>query len=97
MIRSAIVLSMLAAGSAAAQSWPSKSIRFMVPYSTGSATDALARVLAQKLGEGFGQQVVVENQPGANGIPASATVAKSAPDGYTLIMLAANHVVNASL
>jgi len=87
----------LACGNAAAQSYPAKTIRFMVPYSTGSATDALARLVAQKLSEGFGQQVVVENQPGANGIPASSTVAKSPPDGYTIIMIAANHVVNASL
>jgi tripartite-type tricarboxylate transporter receptor subunit TctC len=91
------VCAALAGASASAQTYPSKPIRFMVPYSTGSATDALARVLAQKLGEGFGQQVVVENQPGANGIPASATVAKSTPDGHTIIMIAANHVVNASL
>jgi len=93
----ATVAGALTAGVVHAQAYPAKSIRFMVPYSTGSATDALARVVAQKLGEGFGQQLVVENQPGANGIPASATVAKSPPDGYTLIMLAANHVVNASL
>jgi tripartite-type tricarboxylate transporter receptor subunit TctC len=90
----ALALTCAAAG---AQSYPSRAIRIIVPYSTGSATDALARLVAQRLSDTVGQQVVVDNQPGANGIPATAAVAKAAPDGYTLIMLAANHVVNASL
>jgi len=88
---------LLAAFAASAQPFPSKPIRLIVPYSTGSATDALARLIAQRLSDTVGQQVIVDNQPGANGIPATAAVAKAAPDGYTLIMLAANHVVNASL
>ena len=82
---------------AAAQLYPAKAVRVIVPYGTGSATDALARLIAQKMSDSVGQQVVVDNQPGANGIPASAAVAKAPPDGYTLIMIAANHVVNASL
>jgi tripartite-type tricarboxylate transporter receptor subunit TctC len=87
-----------ASGSEAlAQSYPARAVRLMVPYSTGSATDVLSRVVAQKLAESWGQQVIVDNQPGANGIPASASVAKAAPDGYTLIMIAANHVANAAL
>ena len=87
----------LVATAAGAQSYPSRPIRLIVPYSTGSATDALARLVAQRLSDTVAQQVIVDNQPGANGIPATAAVAKAAPDGYTLIMLAANHVVNASL
>lgn len=79
------------------QAYPAKGVRVVVPYSTGSATDALGRLVAQKLSENLAQQVVVDNQPGANGIPASSAVAKAVPDGHTLIMLAANHVVNASL
>jgi tripartite-type tricarboxylate transporter receptor subunit TctC len=63
-------------------------VRIIVPYGTGSATDALARLIAQKMSDSVGQQVVVDNQPGANGIPASAAVAKAPPDGYTLIMIA---------
>ena len=82
---------------AQAQAYPAKPVRIIVPYGTGSATDALARLIAQKMSDSVGQQVVVDNQPGANGIPASAAVAKAPPDGYTLIMIAANHVVNASL
>jgi tripartite-type tricarboxylate transporter receptor subunit TctC len=87
----------LSAFVASAQSYPSKPVRVVVPYGAGSATDALARLIAQKMSDNVAQQVVVDNQPGANGIPASAAVAKAAPDGYTLIMIAANHVVNASL
>jgi tripartite-type tricarboxylate transporter receptor subunit TctC len=85
------------AGVATAQTYPARAVRLMVPYSTGSATDVLSRVVAQKLSDAWGQSVIVDNQPGANGIPATATVAKAAPDGYTLIMIAANHVANASL
>lgn len=87
----------LAAQGVHGQAYPAKAVRLVVPYSTGSATDALGRLVAQKLSENLAQQVVVDNQPGANGIPASSAVAKAVPDGYTLIMLAANHVVNASL
>lgn len=93
----AFFLGVAAASGALAQAYPTKTIRVMVPYSVGSATDALARLIALRQSESMGQQVVVENQPGANGIPASAAAAKSAPDGHTLIWLAANHVVNASL
>jgi len=82
---------------ALAQTYPTHAVRLMVPYSTGSATDVLSRVVAQKFSDAWGQSVIVDNQPGANGIPATATVAKAAPDGYTLIMIAANHVANASL
>jgi tripartite-type tricarboxylate transporter receptor subunit TctC len=80
-----------------AQAFPAKPIRLIVPYSSGSATDSLARLIADKLTASLGQAVVVEDQPSANGISASAAVAKAAPDGYTLIMIAANHVVNPSL
>ena len=87
----------LVAPSAGAQAYPARPIRLIVPYSTGSATDSLARLIADKLTVSLGQAVVVEDQPSANGIPASTAVAKAAPDGYTLIMIAANHVVNPSL
>ena len=86
-----------AAAELGAQAYPARTIHLIVPYAAGSGTDALARLLAEKLGTPLGQSVVVENQPGANGIPASAAVARAAPDGYTLLMVANNHVVNASL
>jgi tripartite-type tricarboxylate transporter receptor subunit TctC len=73
--------------SAQAQAWPGKQpIKFVVPYPPGGASDVTARVLSVKLAEALGQSVVVENRPGANGILALDLVAKSAPDGYTILM-----------
>ena len=72
---------------AQAQEWPAKqTIKFIVVYPPGGASDVTARLLAAKLTESLGQSVVVENKPGANGIIATEFVAKSAPDGYTLLM-----------
>jgi len=82
---------------ALAQGYPNRSVRIVVPLGTGSASDAMTRIVAQKLNEAWSQPVVVENQPGANGIPATTGVVKSAPDGYTLMIIAANHVINASV
>lgn len=74
-------------GAALAQGWPSKQpIKFIVVYPPGGASDVTARLLASKLTESLGQSVVVENKPGANGIIATEFVAKSAPDGYTILM-----------
>ncbi len=87
----------LAAGGTLAQSYPSKTVKIVVPLGTGSASDAMTRIVAQKLNDAWSQPVVVENQPGANGIPATAAVVKSPPDGHTLIIIAANHVINTSL
>ncbi|MBK9135049.1 MAG: tripartite tricarboxylate transporter substrate binding protein [Betaproteobacteria bacterium] len=78
---------LLAPSAAQAQAWPAKQpIKFIVVYPPGGASDVTARLLAAKLGESLGQSVVVENKPGANGILATDFVAKSAPDGYTLLM-----------
>jgi tripartite-type tricarboxylate transporter receptor subunit TctC len=76
----------LAAPLAAAQSFPTKPIRLVVPFPAGGATDLLARSVAQRLGQGLGQTVVVENKAGAGGSLGSAEVAKSVPDGYTLLI-----------
>ncbi len=74
------------AGTALAQSWPSKTVHIVVPFAPGGATDVLGRLLADKLSARLGQQVVIDNKPGAGGIVGSAGVAKAAPDGHTLLM-----------
>jgi tripartite-type tricarboxylate transporter receptor subunit TctC len=73
-------------GSAQAQTYPSKPIHVLVPYAPGGIADIAARILGAKLTEAWGQQVVVENKPGGNGFIAMTAAAKSAPDGYTLVM-----------
>ncbi len=76
----------LAIGSAAAQSFPSKGVRIAVGFAPGGNTDVVSRVLAQRLGEMWGQNVIVDNRPGASGMIAADLVAKSAADGHTLLV-----------
>jgi tripartite-type tricarboxylate transporter receptor subunit TctC len=66
--------------------YPDKPIKMMVGFSAGGGTDVIARIVAQKMSEGLGQSVLVENRPGASGMIAAEAVTKSAPDGYTLMM-----------
>jgi tripartite-type tricarboxylate transporter receptor subunit TctC len=80
------VLLACCACAAAAQTYPSKQVRIVVPFSPGGGTDVAARVLAQKLTERVGQTFFVDNRPGASGIIGTEIVAKSAPDGYTLLV-----------
>jgi tripartite-type tricarboxylate transporter receptor subunit TctC len=79
-----------------AQSYPSKPIRMIVPFAAG-APDAAARILAQQLQVQMGQPVLVENRPGANGLPGTETVARADPDGYTLLMVSTSIAINPSL
>ncbi len=84
VLASCAVLAPLAAN---AQDWPGKQpVRFVIPYPPGGASDVTARVLAQKLGESLKQSFVIDNKPGANGIIALESVARAAPDGYTILM-----------
>jgi tripartite-type tricarboxylate transporter receptor subunit TctC len=92
-----VALLCLAAGSAAAQTWPSRPIRMIVPYTPGGYTDFMARTVSQKMSEALGQPIVIENRPGANSVIGADAVAKAAPDGYTFGTVIAAHAVNASL
>jgi len=92
----AIVLG-LTAGSAVAQSYPTKPVRLVVPFPAGGGVDTVARPLAQKLSESLRQQVVIENRPGAGGNIGTDAVAKSAADGYTLLITTHGHAISPNL
>ena len=85
---------LLIVGAAFGQSWPTKPVKLVVPFTAGSATDILARAFGQKLSEMWGQPVVIENHPGAGGTIGAGIVAKAAPDGYTLLVHSAGYAVN---
>ena len=87
----------LATVTAAAQSYPVRPIRFLVPFGPGGVGDITARVVAQKMGELLGQQVITDNRPGAGGIVASQVVAKAEPDGYTILLLNNQHAISMAL
>src|SRR2546426_361204 len=85
MIRVACLAALLVASAAAAQSYPNRAVKVIVPWTPGQATDIAARVVAQKLQEALGQAFVIDNKPGAGGAIGTDAVAKSPPDGYTLL------------
>lgn len=87
----------LHAASNAAQDYPGRSIRLVVPYAPGSTTDTLARLLGTKLTAALGQQVVIDNRAGAAGNIGTDIVAKAAADGYTLVVVPGSHAINPSL
>ena len=82
----ALAGSMLLTSAALAQAWPNKPIKAIVPFAAGSATDQIGRAFAAKMGETLGQSIVVENKAGVNGMLGADAVAKSAPDGYTILV-----------
>jgi tripartite-type tricarboxylate transporter receptor subunit TctC len=88
----------LIADHAAAQTYPARSVTLVVPFPAGSTTDLAGRILADKLGDALGQQVVIDNRSGAGGSVGSEYVARSAPDGYTLLMgTIGTHAINPSV
>ena len=92
----ALAVSFVAPG-AFAQTYPTKTVRMVAPFAPGGPVDLTARILGQKLGETFGQQFVVDNRTGASGMIGAEQVAKSAPDGHTLLVSSSIHVIVPSL
>ena len=86
-----------AAAHAAEQSYPTRTVRVIVPSAAGGSVDTLGRLLAQKLSVSLGEKFVVENRPGSGGVVGTEVVARAAPDGYTLLMAYHSHVINPTL
>ena len=82
---------------AAAQTYPVKTVRMVVGYPPGGPTDLIARIVSQKLSESWGQQVIVDNRPGASGMIGAELTVRAAPDGYTLLMVPVTYAVTPSL
>src|SRR5258708_28213645 len=82
----ALLASLLASGSAAAQPYPNRPITLVVPFPPGGATDAIARTIQDSMSQSLGQQIVIENIGGAGGMIAAARAARAAPDGYTVLL-----------
>ena len=93
----ACLAALLASAPAQAQEYPSRPVKVIVPFSPGGAVDGPMRVIAQELGKRMGQQVVVENKPGAGATIGSEIVARAAPDGYTLLLASQTNAISASL
>jgi len=85
---------LMAGAAAAQQAYPSKPIRFIVPYGPGASTDNVTRIYGQKLLEAWGQAVVVDNRPGGNTVIGSEALAKAPPDGYTILLVVNTHAIN---
>ena len=92
-----VVLAIVAFHAAAADEYPSRPVRIIVPFAAGGPADVYARYLAQRLQESMGQPFVIEDRPGGGSIVGTEVVAKSAPDGYTLLLMSNTHTVNESL
>jgi len=84
----------LFAGVASAQTYPSKPIKIIVPFTPGSATDVMGRIVGERLNTAWGQPVIVENKPGAGGTIGIRETARAEPDGYTLVLVSSGHAVN---
>ena len=89
-----LLVGLFAAMAAGAQDWPSKPIRFIVPYPPGGGTDVIARIVQSRLGDALGQQVIIENRGGAGGALGTEQAAHAAPDGYTFLFTLSSHTIN---
>ena len=88
---------MTVAATTFAQNYPERPIRYIVGQAPGGSSDTLARIITQRVGEGLGQQLVVDNRPGATGIIGAEVVARAAPDGYTLLQVSTSHATNPAM
>ena len=94
MKRFVLVLAAFFIGTAVAQTYPSKAVKIIVPFTPGSATDVMARIVGERLSNAWGQPVVVENKPGAGGTIGIRDTARADADGYTLVLVSSGHAVN---
>ncbi len=92
-----ILLAAIAAPAFAQLPYPSKPVRIISPFAPGGGNDALCRIVSQRLGENLKQPIIIENRAGANGIVGTEVAARSAPDGYTIVLIPSGHAVNATL
>ena len=98
MVRAVLALALLACSASSwSQAFPSKPVKIVVPYGVGGSADVYARYLGAKLQESVGQTFVIENRPGGGSIVGTDVVAKSEPDGYTLLVMSNTHTVNETL
>jgi tripartite-type tricarboxylate transporter receptor subunit TctC len=97
VITGAVLTGLAVASGASAQAFPTKPIRFLVGYAPGGGTDIMARTVAMKLTESLGQQVIVDNRPGANANLAAEIAAKASPDGHTVMMISVSHAISKPL
>ena len=93
----AATASILTAGATAQQAYPTKPIRFVIPFTAGSSTDIMGRTIAERMAQSIGQPIVIENRPGAGGTIAAAAVARAEPDGYTVLVHSGSHAVNPAI
>jgi tripartite-type tricarboxylate transporter receptor subunit TctC len=97
LIAATLVTSAMIGGAVQAQSYPNKPIRFLIGFGAGGSTDVTARILGNAMSKILGQPIVIENRPGADSLIATQAVARSAPDGYTILVASGSHSINASL
>src|SRR5574339_174020 len=96
-IASAFAVGLWSIAGASAQNYPSKPVRVVIPISAGSGLDIVGRSVSQKLSQVWGQPLVIDNRPGAGGTVGTALVARSSPDGHTLLISGSGHAVNPAI